>query len=169
MSTQLKSIAIIGSGLNAWAAAARLGKALSGQGIAITVIDPSQNLEPEIVSLSIRAHAFHSALGVREIDLVKNLGASYKYGVRYLDSISDLDSLYCYSPTGEMFNRVPFHHHVSRLRSLGEKIDHELYSLACIAARSDKFSHPEIGTLLENIDYALSIADWCKGGFCLAE
>ncbi|RBP53197.1 tryptophan 7-halogenase [Arenicella xantha] len=149
-------IAIVGSDLHAWSTAARLAVALRNQGVTITVVAASEINPPPVVAFGTSAHAYHQALGVREVDLIKHLNGAYRYGTRYLAwGSADDDVIHTFSPCGEMLERVHFHHFLSRLRLQGETIDPEHYSLAASASRQNKFTHPQANTPYQLIDYAM--------------
>jgi tryptophan halogenase len=117
-----------------------------------------------VLSLDAPAHAFHQRLGFKEASLIAALGGSYRYGIK-LDSCDNhsgghsddhyKESVFSYSPTGEMLNNVEFHHYLSRLKSMGREVDHTQYSLTAQASAQAKFTHPAADSALAKIEYNL--------------
>ncbi len=166
---KIRSIVIAGNDIHGWAVAARLARSLRSQGVQITIVEPNHAVVPNALTLSTNALDFHSDLGVQEVELLKNVGGVYKYGTRLQNCRGSKDNLFCYSPTGELIDRVKFHHYLSRQRiNSHEQINsHERYdspevkvaehSIATTAALSNKFTHPEPNSALHNMDYAFQV------------
>lgn len=155
MSAEIKHIAIVGGDLHAWTMAAGLLVAL-GKQVQISVIDDARTELPGITSLDISAHAFHRKLGVKEQALISNLDGAYCLGIRYL-GFANRDSVFTYSPVGEMLNRVEFHDYVSGLRVSNKEVALNDYSIAAMAAMENRFTHPQPDTPLEYLDYTMQL------------
>ena len=151
MTKPLENIVVVGADVHAWTVALGLTAQLSGKGVSIKVVGKAENPKPGVLSLDASAHQFHQNLGLKEASLIASVGGSYRYGVQ-LD-----DAIFSFSPTGEMLDRVEFHHYVSQLKLLGSDIQLEQYSLTAQAALQGKFSHPTADTGLDKIDYNLQI------------
>ena len=156
-SDKINSIVIVGHDVHAWLAAARLARALRGQNVDITVVEPKRFSFPSVLSFNSAIHEFHAHLGIAEAELVQQLGAVYKYGTRFQNCDDQQDRLYVSSPMGEMVNRVKFQHYLVRAKFANAAIDSADYSLAAKAALENKFSHPEANTLLHKLDYGLEV------------
>lgn len=154
---KIGSIIVAGKDIHGWAVAARLARGLRGQGVQITIVEPNHAVLPNVLSLNTGAHDFHKHLGVQEVDVLKNVGGVYKYGTRFQNCRGSKDALFCYSPTGELIDRVKFHHYLSRERNNSQKLNVADYSIATTAALSNKFTHPEPDTPLHNLDYAFQV------------
>lgn len=163
MSEALTSVAIIGGDLHAWSAAVKLssslGQSQGDQQVSITLVDNQPKAIPAVLSFGTSVHSFHSSLGFKESDLIARVGGSYKYGTIYQNWIkpNGIDFLYTYSPSGQMINRVDFHHYVNRLRLQGKDVSLEPFSIAAMAASEQRFTHPEPNSPLEKIDYSLQL------------
>lgn len=154
---KISSIVIAGNDIHGWAVAAHLARSLRGQGVEITIVEPNHAVFPSVLSLNTSAHDFHTHLGIQEVDLLKNVGGVYKYGTRLQNCWGSKDNLFCYSPTGEMIDRVKFHHYVSRAQYNDQNVRVADYSIATTAALSNKFTHPEPNSPLQNLDYAFQV------------
>jgi len=157
---RLGSIVIAGNDIHGWAVAARLARALRGQSVEITIIDPNHAAFPSVLSLSTGAHDFHTYLGVQEVDLLKNVGGVYKYGTRFQNCREAQDEIFSYSPTGELIDRVKFHHYLSRQKCQkcqNRSVNVSDYSIASSAALANKFSHPEPNSVLHKLDYSFQV------------
>jgi len=160
---KISSIVIAGNDIHGWAVAARLARSLRGQNVQITIVEPNHVVLPNALSLNTSAHDFHRHLGVQEVELIKNVGGVYKYGTRLQNCRGTKDSLFTYSQTGELIDRVKFHHYLSRqLISSPQRINSPdvnvaEHSIAATAALSNKFTHPEANSPLHNIDYAFQV------------
>lgn len=155
MSTEIRHIVIVGGDLHAWTIATGLLVGV-GKQVQISVIDDARTESPGVTSLDISAHAFHRRLGAKEQALISNLGGSYCLGSRY-KQFENQDSIFTYSPVGEMLNSVEFHHYVSKLRLSNKEVALNDYSIAGIAARVNRFTHPQANTPLKHLDYTMQL------------
>lgn len=149
-------IAIVGGDLHAWCAAARLATALRSHGVRISVIDDAPSHAPGILSTHPSIVELHQRLGVHEADLVRHIDAAYTYGFAYCNWAGENDTHVCsYGASGQMMDRIQFHHYVTRLRETRPDATMELFSLAAVASREQRFSHPEPNSPLSQLDYAM--------------
>jgi len=162
MNQPMRKIVIVGGDLHAWSAAAKLSAVLSRlygntRKVAITLLDDQNQQPPSVISFGTSVHQFHNSLGVKEADLIARVGGSYKYGTVFKNWVQpdSTDFLYAYSPSGQMINRVDFHHYANRLRLSGRAVSLEAFSVAAVAASEQRFTHPEPNTALEFVDYSM--------------
>jgi tryptophan halogenase len=155
MSSEIKNIVIVGGDIHAWTIATGLLVGV-GKHVTISVIDDAPTELPGVTSLDIPAHVFHRKLGLKEQALVANLGGAYCLGNSYTGS-ENRESVYTYSPVGEMLNRVEFHDYVGRLRDTNKEVFFGDYSIAAVAAKENRFTHPQPDTPFKNLDYAMQL------------
>lgn len=130
--------------------------ALRAQGVRISIVDDGAAHAPGILSTHPSIIEFHHKLGVREADLVRHVGAAYKYGLAFSNWTGENDTRVCtYSPSGQMIDRIEFHHYLTRLRETRPDTTMEAFSLAACASRAVRFSHPEPNTPFSQLDYAM--------------
>ena len=158
MSEKIKRIVINGGGLHGWSAAAQLAVALKHQAVEIMLLDDGQ-ASHSILSLGTSVHDFHRSLGIQEVDMISMVGGSYKYGTlfRHWCMTNQPEFTHTWSPVGQMINRVPFHHYVSRQHHRDSSVSLEPFSIAATAAGEQRFSHPEPNTPLERLDYSMHL------------
>ncbi|MBL4674193.1 MAG: tryptophan 7-halogenase, partial [Arenicella sp.] len=160
MTDLIENIVIVGADLHGWTMALGLISELGDKGVSITVVGESREDHPGVLSLDAPAHAFHQRLGFKEASLIAAVGGSYRYGIKLNSCDNHLDrsykeSVFSYSPTGEMLNNVEFHHYLARLKLMGKELDLAQYSLTAQAAAQAKFTHPAADSTLAKIEYNL--------------
>ncbi len=155
----LQHLVIVGGDEHAWSAAARLVVALRAQGTKITVIEPPQNMAPGVLPLDLCAHEFHRKIGVLEPTLVANVGACYRYGTEYINQSEGASSswIYTHAETGEMHDRMHFHQYLAHARNLGLNVDVGEHSLAALAAKENRFTHPQANTEIDKLEYTINV------------
>jgi tryptophan 7-halogenase len=153
---RLRHIAIVGGDLHAWCAAARLAVALRASGVRVSVLDNSPPEAPGILSTQPSIIDLHHRLGVREADLIRHIGAAYSYGYAYCNWAGDNATRVCsYGASGQMMDRIEFHHYVTLLRETCTEATMEAFSPAAVASREQRFSHPKLGSHLSQLTYAM--------------
>jgi tryptophan 7-halogenase len=136
--TELRRIAVIGSGVAAWMAAAWLARQLKRLGTEIICIPDGSDQAPPVLASLPSLEGFHHALGLDQKDLMRATSASFRLGTLHAAT----GGLHAYGDTGAPFGTVPFHlawrAHAASLSpaSYGD------YSLAARAARSGRFYPP---------------------------
>jgi tryptophan 7-halogenase len=129
---------------------------LRSSAIRITVIEGASQPLPGVLATEPSIVEFHQHLGVKEVDLMRHVGAAYCYGHAYSGWTADRpQSVFSYSPSGSMIDRVDFHHYITRLRQSQPQVALESFSLTAAAGRAQRFSHPQPGTPYAQIQYAI--------------
>ena len=136
--TELRRIAIIGSGIAAWMAAAWLARQLKRLGTEIICIPGGTDHTPPVLASLPSLDSFHRALDLDQRDLMRATSASFRLGTLHAAT----GGIHAYGETGAQFGTVPFHlawrAHAASLSpaSYGD------FSLAARAARTGRFYPP---------------------------
>ena len=147
MSRPIESILIVGSGLAAWASAALLARATGGR-VAIRVVadaaQPDVDCETTMASCRPDVLQVHDSLGIDEVAFMRATSATFKLATEFRDWNSPGKSyLQGFSDIGARLDAVPFHQLLNRMRLAGESmVSPDEYSLAAVAARAGRFTHP---------------------------
>lgn len=136
--TELRRIAVIGSGIAAWMAAAWLARQLKRLGTEIICIPGGSDQTPPVLASLPSFDSFHRALNLDQRDLMRATSASFRLGTLHTAT----GGVHAYGDTGAPFGTIPFHlawrAHATNLSpaSYGD------YSLAARAARNGRFYPP---------------------------
>lgn len=155
MNDAIRRIAIIGGDEHVWSAAARLLVGLRGQGVEIVVVDDSHDELNGVLSLDASAHAFHRKIGIQEPSLIGQMNGVYSYGVKLEHPSGGFT--FTFSPSGDLIDRVQFHHYAARYKNLGGEVNICDYNLAAIAVDRKKFAHPKPDSPLARLDYSVNV------------
>ena len=138
------SIAVIGGGIAAWAAAGALAARLPG--VAVTVVEDGA-VPPSLVDLASIASPsivdFHADLRFEEAPLMRQVDAVYRLGARYVGWRACGGAyLHTHGEEGPAMAGAPFHQHWLRLEpEAGEFSD---YAIGSALARAGRFAHPSL-------------------------
>jgi tryptophan 7-halogenase len=143
---RIRKILIVGGGTAGWMTAAALARGLGRSFCEIKLIE-----SPDIRTVGVGEatipplHAFNRALGIDEIDFMRQTQATFKLAVHFVDWTRLGDSYFhpFFGAFGTDFDLVPLHQHWLRLRALGDSTSLEDYNLAAVAARKLKFDLPK--------------------------
>jgi tryptophan 7-halogenase len=153
---RLRHIAVVGGDLHAWCAAALLAIPMRACGVRVSVLDDAPADVPGILSTQPSIINLHHRLGVREADLVRHIAAAYRYGYAYANWAGDNATRVCtYGASGQMLDRIEFHHYVTRLRETYPEASLEVFSPAAVASSEQRFCHPKPGSQLAQLDYGM--------------
>ena len=136
--TELRRIAVVGSGIAAWMAAAWLARQLKRLGTEIICIPGGSDQAPPVLASLPSLDSFHRALNLDQRDLMRATSASFRLGTLHAAT----GGIHAYGDTGAPFGTVPFHlawrAHAANLSpaSYGD------YSLAARAVRNGRFYPP---------------------------
>lgn len=136
--SRLQRIAIVGSGIGAWMAAAYLARQLKRQGTEIVQVSAGAPVAPAVVASLPSLDTFHAALGFDLRDLMRACGASFRLGTRY----EATGGIHAYGETGQAFGAVPFH---LAWQAHAEDVSPDRYgdhSLAAQMAAAGRFTPP---------------------------
>ena len=156
---RVTSIAIVGKGVVAWAAAAAFAARL--QGVTVTVIEDDAGLPSlaDLVGISSPSITdFHHDMRLDERRLMKSTDSIFRLGGRFSGwNGKEAPYFHCHGEHGESIAGAAFHHHFNRLRiSPSDLAD---YSIASVMARSGRLVHPSADhdSLLAQFNYGLHV------------
>lgn len=140
-----RRVLIVGGGTAGWYTAATLAQTLPA-GTEITLLETpathdSAVLQPATPTLPAFAPAI-AALGLDERSWLRATHGVFRLGDSWRDWQGAGDYLLPLGETGARFEAVPFLQQWLRLRAAGERADFAEHSLAAMAARLGRFSHP---------------------------
>ena len=141
---QLQDIVIVGGGTAGWMTAAMMSQVLDGQLGRIRLVESEQIGTVGVGEATIPTiHAFNQKLGIDEAEMMRVTNATFKLGIEFVNwgELGDC-YLHPFGPFGQDLNGVAFHHYWRRGQDLG--IDNPIgdYCLANVAAKQEKFAHP---------------------------
>ncbi len=166
----LRHIAVIGSGVVAWAAAAAFSVRVPG--VRVTVIE-DVDAPPSMADLNAVATPsitdFHHDLRIEERHLMQHVDSVFRLGAKFDGWNSGMPPyLHCHGEHGEAIASAAFHHHWRRIGSAAGAFS--AYSVACALAESNRFSHPvqDSERLMARFGYGLHLdpaayADYLRG------
>ncbi len=157
MNNVIERIAVIGGDEHAWSVAARLLVGLRGQGISIVVVDEEPEDPRGVIPMGLSAHSFHRKIGIDEPTVIRQMDGAYSYGVALKKENQDED-FFSFSPSGDLIDRVQFHHYVAKYRNGGGLVSLSDYNLAALATKENRFAHPKPNSPLEKLDYAFNVS-----------
>ena len=163
MNATVQSVAIVGGGTTAWLCAAALRRAFRHRGLDVLVIDPGTCAAEAIGRWTLPSlRSIHSLLGMKEGDLVRRTGATFRLGSEHRGWQGDASRfVQVHGEIGSDINGVPFDKYLV-LRALAGHADNaEDYSLAAVAARTGKFARPlnSQNSLTSSFTYGLHLDD----------
>ncbi len=156
---RISSIAIVGGGTAGWMAAAGLVNALSGMQVRIQVIESNQIGPIGVGEATIPPIMdFIRQLGIEENELVRQVKATFKLGIRYDDWTCNGHSYFHpFGPTGPGLGAVSFPAYWLKMFLAGQAAPLEEYTIQAVAAEQGRFARPvhAPNTPLNKITYAL--------------
>lgn len=163
MNAPVQSVAIVGGGTTAWLCAAALKRAFQHRGLDLRVIDPGRLTDDPLGRWTLPSlRSIHSLLGLKESDLVRRTGATFRLGSEHRGWQGDTSRfVQVHGELGVEINNAPFHTYLV-LRALANRAENpEDFSLAAVAARSGKFARPMQGQnpLTASFTYGLHLND----------
>lgn len=161
----IKRIVILGSGMTGWTVAAGLVNGLQGLNIELIVVEDEDYTERDFYceASTPSALAFHKLLGIREQDLIKQTGSSFKLATHYQQWAGISQNYHLpFSAHGFMLNRIEFPHYALSRHKQDQSLPYDNYALSAVAAKLGRFQHPspEANSLYSTLDYGLHIP--CK-------
>ncbi|MBI5258440.1 MAG: tryptophan 7-halogenase [Burkholderiales bacterium] len=136
----IRDIVIVGGGTAGWMTAAAMARLLA-PGVNIRLIESDEIGIVGVGEATIpQINLFNAALGIDEDDFIRHTQGSFKLGIEFRNwgRIGDA-YLHAFGQIGQPLGLVPFHHYWHRLHSQGQAADLGAYSMATVAARSNKF------------------------------
>lgn len=165
----VRHIAVIGSGVVAWSAAAAFAARLPG--VRVTVVEDSgtpASLADLVGTANPSVTDFHHDLRLDERALMRRVDAAFRLGANFTGWGPDA-YFHTHGEHGEVIAAAPFHHHWLRLEPTGGAFAD--YSVASVLARAGRFTHPaadgpsalacfNYGLHLDPADYAAALRDF---------
>ncbi len=145
MSVETPLIVVVGDGATAWLAARSLASALGSNGPGVTVIAPSDR-PPATGAVALRPHTetWHPALELDDIQVVNRALGSFSFGAALTGWFRPGDTWFQpFSTFGAPIGPVPFYPIALRLREAGADLRLANYSLAALAAQTNRFQRPD--------------------------
>ncbi|WP_298191227.1 tryptophan halogenase family protein [Novosphingobium sp.] len=154
----IERIVIVGGGTAGWMTAAALAHRLQGLPVSITLVE-SEEIGTVGVGEATVPHIrfFNARLGIDEADFMRRTSATFKLGIEFRNWGRKGDSyIHPFGVFGEEIEGVAFHHLWARFARAGGRDAVEAFSLPVLAARMDRFAHPDSDpeSLLSTYSYA---------------
>ena len=154
----IERVVIVGGGTAGWMTAAALAHRLQGLPISVTLVE-SEEIGTVGVGEATVPHIrfFNARLGIDEADFMRRTSATFKLGIEFRNWGRKGDSyIHPFGVFGEEIEGVPFHHLWARFARAGGRDPVEAFSLPVLAARMDRFAHPDPDpdSLLSTYSYA---------------
>jgi tryptophan 7-halogenase len=144
LENRIKKVIIAGGGTAGWMTAAALVKTL-GESIEQIQLVESEEIGTIGVGEATIPHiqTFNGLLQLDENEFVKKTQATFKLGIEFVNWKKRGHSyIHPFGSFGEDMAALPFHNYWLKLKKLERALPLEQYSLACMAARSNKFMRP---------------------------
>jgi tryptophan halogenase len=160
---RVRSVVIVGDGLEAWMVAAALAAACGGR-VTVRIVTPPDDRRAARGAANVGStlpplRAFNTLLGMDEDRLIRACAGTFKLGTEF----TGWRDGGCYiQPCGEFgatLSGVAFHQYLTRLRAAGIAVRPEEYCLAAIAARAGHFTRPsqDPASVQSTMTYALHL------------
>ncbi len=157
MSAPVKRLVAVGSGPVAWIAALALNRAFRHRKLEVTVLDTGPEPDAPLGYWTLPSQrGIHGMIGLRESDLVKRGGATFKLASEFLRwSGDDSRFLHAHAEIGTDIEGMPFYKYLQLAAIAGRAEKPADYSVASIAAAQARFARPKEGSpLTSNFTYA---------------
>jgi len=160
---EVRDIVIVGGGLAGWYAAARLGHAMRGRKINVSVVHgapagaPADPLDVFCASTLPAQAVAHAELGLEERLFMRECRATFKLATEYRGFTDPARSyMLPHGEIGARLEAVGFHQFITRLAQAGRTPDLDEFSVPAIAARLGRFAHPsqDARTVLSTYEYS---------------
>lgn len=153
----IKSVVIVGGGSAGWMTAAALANDL-GKTCQITLIESEAIGTVGVGEATIPPiRFFNQRLGIDEATFIRETHGSFKLGIEFIDwSRKGHAYFHPFGHYGAEFDHVPFYQHWMHQHLSGDATPIDEYSMAWVASREGKFSHPlaDPRNMQSRFDYA---------------
>lgn len=163
MSEPIRDIVIVGGGLAGWYCAAKLGHALRGRRVKLTVVHAAPSgsaadpLDVFCASTLPATVVSQAALGLDERQFMRETQAAFKLATEFRGFGAPPRSyLLPFGEIGARLEAVGFHQFLARILHTGRMPDIDEFSVPAIAARLGRFAHPsqDPRSVLSTYEYA---------------
>ena len=156
----VQRLVVLGGGPEAWIAALALNRAFRHRNLEVTVVDigPDPNAPLGYWTLPSQ-RGIHDMIGLRESDLLKRTGASFKFGTEHRGwNGGDSRFLHAHAEIGNEIEGMPFYKYLQMAAMSGRAEKPADFSVSAIAAGLGRFARPMEGSpLTSNFTYAFHI------------
>jgi tryptophan halogenase len=152
-----RRIVIVGGGTAGWMSASLLAKVTNGRMGTITLVESEQIGTIGVGEATIPYIVdFNKLLGLDETEFMRETRATFKLGIEFRDWTRVGHSyLHPFGTIGAAIGRTAFQHYLTKRRLQGHVECFEDFSLACVAARQNRFARPRRdGSVLSTLGYA---------------
>lgn len=135
-------LVVYGGGVSAWVTAATLVNAYSSDLVEVRLINNGdQTREPALADSGLASlRRFHASLRLSERDLMHQVSATFKVGVRFQNwSNARQNFIHGLGGYGNMLDGIDFHQFAILLQHCGDRSSFDAYSLAAQAANAGRF------------------------------
>ena len=156
----VQRVVAVGGGPEAWIAALALNRALRHRKIEIIVVDIGPDANAPLGYWTLPSQrGIHEMIGVREGDLLKRTGASFKFGTEHRGwNGGDSRFLHAHAEIGTDIEGMPFYKYLQLAAMSGRQEKPADFSVSAIAAGLGRFARPKEGSpLTSNFTYAFHI------------
>lgn len=155
----VRRVIIVGGDANAWLAAASLKRAFGRSELGVCVLDVERTDAPVARSTLPSLRGTHSLIGIKEPDFIRRTGATFKLATEHHGWHGPSSRyLHAFGEIGSEMQGIPFYKYLLLQATLGRREDHEIYSLAAIAARAGRFARPmSQSALTSSFTYAFHV------------
>jgi tryptophan halogenase len=162
MTSEIKSIVILGGGTAGWMTAAALARFVDSRYANIVLVE-SESIGTVGVGEATIPHirVFNELLGIDESVFMKETNATYKLGIRFSGwGESGSDYYHPFGDHGFPIEGIGFHHYWLGAKKIGADIpSFDAYSMANVLAREKKFTYPssDPDNVLSTFSYAYHV------------
>ena len=160
---RVRSVVILGDGVEAWMVAAALSVAFGARVMVRIVTRPGDSTAHEDANAESTLpplRAFNTLLGIDEEDLIRACAGTFKLGTEFVGWREGGRYIQPCGEFGATLGGVAFHQYLTRLRAAGTTVRPEEYCLAASAARAGSFTRPsqDPSSVESTMTYALHLS-----------
>ena len=156
-SRPVRRLVAVGSGPLVWIAALAMNRAFRHRKLEVTVLDTGPEPDSPVGYWTLPSQrGIHDMIGLRESELVKRAGATFKFACEYLQwSGGDSRFLHAHAEIGTDIEGMPFYKYLQLAAMAGHAEKPADFSVSAIAAGHARFARPKEGSpLTSNFTYA---------------
>jgi tryptophan halogenase len=161
---RVRSVAIVGGGVEAWMVAAALAVAFSGRHVSVSIVTPPDDPAAPLGAMNVEStlpplRAFNTLLGMDEDQLIRACAGTFKLGTEFVGWREGGRYIQPCGEFGATLGGVAFHQYLMKSRAAGNVVRPEEYCLAATAARAGSFTRPsqDPSSVQSTMTYALHL------------